>query len=80
MWKCRQQGSSLQEESLWLQQSHAARGGSPGGWKGTDLEKGIQLILALWEGDTVRDRRCQEAEELEKVNFGSERAGMLCSA
>lgn len=44
------------------------------------LEKGIQLILALWEGDTVRDRRWQEAEELEKVNFGSEKAGMLCSA
>lgn len=51
-----------------------------GGGKGVDLEKGIQLILALWGGggDTVRDRRCQEAEELEKVNFGSEKARMLC--
>lgn len=53
MWKCRQQGSSLQEESLWLQQSHIARDGSPGGGKGMDVEKGIQLTLALWEGDTV---------------------------
>lgn len=26
----------------------------------------------------MRDRRCQEAEELEKANFGSEKARMLC--
>lgn len=43
-----------------------------------DLEKEIQLILAPWESDTVRDRRCQEAEELEEVNFDSEKAGTLC--
>jgi len=26
------------------------------GREGMDLQKGVQLILGLWEGDTVRDR------------------------